>query len=78
MNGRFAEPTNANVDGENIGGSSKKRLTELLHLCFDLPVSARSKDGLALADGKSGLRAKVSGDSDRLDHVLNNCRLHRL
>jgi hypothetical protein len=30
----FAAPTNAVVDGENIGGSRKKRLTELLHLCF--------------------------------------------
>ena len=28
------------------------------------------KDGLALSDGNSRLRAKVSGNFDRLDHVF--------
>jgi hypothetical protein len=40
LDGRFAEPTNMVLDGENIGGSSKKGLTELLHLCFFFPLIA--------------------------------------
>jgi hypothetical protein len=32
----FAAPANVVLDGENIGGQRKKRLTELLHLCFNL------------------------------------------
>jgi hypothetical protein len=35
LDGCFDAPANVVVDGENIGGLRKKRLTELLHLCFN-------------------------------------------
>ena len=70
MDERFAEPTNAVIDGENIGGSSKKRLTELLHLCFQGRVRAQVGQEIALGDGDGRLRAKIFGDLYRLGHVL--------
>ena len=78
MDGRFDEPTKGVIDGENIGASRKKRLTELLHLCFTLLAGELGFEVITLRNGKSGHRQTVFSAHDRLDYVLGHSELCRI